>query len=521
MNNQYRFTVIPIFAISLFFIQATHSLATDIGKEVSVPHHLQDGEEFNIKTEKLISHGKLLFSAVWTHQEGGGRPLTKGTGSPLADPSSPLVFPRNFNRLSAPDSNSCAGCHAKPRIGGGGDIVANAFLPGQRFDFATFDHDDTTPTRGALDEEGKFVQQQTIANSRNTLGLFGSGFIEMLSRQMTTDLRNIRDSIAPGKSAELISKDVSFGTLARNEDGSWNTDAVTGLLASSLASSGANDPPSLIIKPFHQVGGVVSIREFTNNAFNQHHGIQSTERFGINTDADGDGFVNEITRADITAVTLFQAQLAVPGRVIPNDPKIEAAVRTGEQVFETIGCTGCHVPKLPLDKEGWIYTEPNPFNPEGNLQAGNSEEYRLDLTDKKLDQPRLPVEKEIVWVPAFTDMKLHDITSGPDDPNREKIDQNAPEGSAEFFVGNARFMTRKLWGMANEPPYFHHGQYTTIRQAIEAHRGEAYDTYVKWTTLSNDKKNSVIEFLKTLQVLPEGSKHLVIDEHGNKKRQLE
>lgn len=78
-------------------------------------------------------------------------------------------------------------------------------------------------------------------------------------------------------------------------------------------------------------------------------------------------------------------------------------------------------------------------------------------------------------------------------------------------------MTRKLWGTANEPPYFHHGQYTTMRQAIEAHRGEAYGTYVKWTALSEANQNSVIEFLKTLQILPEGTTHLVVDERGNKK----
>ncbi|MEK7708547.1 MAG: di-heme oxidoredictase family protein [Pseudomonadota bacterium] len=517
MNIQYRLAVIPIFVIGLITMGGSHTFATELGKEVSVQNHLRDGDEFNMKVRKLIGHGKLLFGANWTNQEGGGRPLTKGTGSPLTDSSSPLVFPRNFNRISAPDTNSCSGCHNKPRIGGGGEIVTNAFITGQRFDFATFDHNDTTPTRGALDEEGKFVQQQTIANSRNTLGLFGSGYIEMLSRQMTTDLQKIRDSITSGRNAELISKGVSFGTLARNQDGSWNTSDVNGLLASSLVSDGADNPPSLIIKPFHQAGGVVSLRQFTNNAFNQHHGIQSTERFGTNADADGDEFVNEITRADITAVTLFQAQLAVPGRVIPNNPEIEAAVRVGEQIFQNIGCSGCHVPKLPLDKKGWIYSEPNPFNPKGNLQAGNTPEYKLDLTEAKLDQPRLKVEKEIVWVPAFTDLKLHDITSGPGDPNREPIDQNAPEGSAEFFAGNSRFMTRKLWGAANEPPYFHHGQYTTMRQAIEAHRGEAYGTYVKWTALSEANQNSVIEFLKTLQILPEGTKHLVVDERGNKK----
>lgn len=117
----------------------------------------------------------------------------------------------------------------------------------------------------------------------------------------------------------LITKGVSFGSLSRASNGAWNTSSVTGLPAPSLASSGSANPPNLILQPFHQAGAVISLRQFTVNAFNHHHGIQATERFGIGTDPDGDGFVNEMTRADVTAVTLFQATLAVPGRLIPKD----------------------------------------------------------------------------------------------------------------------------------------------------------------------------------------------------------
>ena len=61
-----------------------------IGREVAVPIHLEDGQEFSTPVDALLKHGKLLFEAVWTDQEGGGRPLTKGTGRPLTDPSQPL-----------------------------------------------------------------------------------------------------------------------------------------------------------------------------------------------------------------------------------------------------------------------------------------------------------------------------------------------------------------------------------------------------------------------------------------------
>ena len=251
------------------------------GREVAIERHLQDDEEFQIGIPDLIEFGRKLFTANWTVQEGGGRPLSKGTGDPLSDRTTPLVFPRNFNRVSAPEANSCAGCHNVPFVGGGGDFVANVFVLGQRFDALTFNANDAMPTRGAADEMGRQVTLQTAANSRNTLGMFGSGYIEMLARQITADLRGIRDSVAPGGSKALESKGISFGTLGRAANGSWDVSKVDGIAAVSLASSGPTDPPSLIIRPFHQAGRVVSLREFTNNAFNHHHGMQSTERFGV------------------------------------------------------------------------------------------------------------------------------------------------------------------------------------------------------------------------------------------------
>lgn len=477
-----------------------------IGQEVAVPVHLEDGQEFQTPTRQLIAHGRLLFTAMWTSQEGGGRPLTKGTGSPLSDPTDPLTFPRNFNRVSGPDTNSCSGCHNKPVIGGGGDIVSNVFVLGQRFDFATFDRADTILTKGALDEAGNPVTLQTIANSRKTVAMSGSGFIEMLSRQITADLQAERNSIGPGQSRALSSKGISFGVLKRGGDGSWDTSSVEGIPAPSLITTGPNDPPSLIIRPFSQAGNVISLRQFNNNAFNHHHGIQSEERFGLGVDADGDGFVNELTRADVTAVTLFQATMAVPGQVVPNDPEVRRAVQIGQNRFQAVGCGTCHVMALPLDKKGWIYTEPSPYNPPGNLRVGEAATLAVDLTSDELPQPRLKPVNGIVWVPAFTDLKLHDITSGPGDPNREPLDMNQPAGTPAFFAGNGKFITRKLWGIANQHSFGHHGLYSTMREATLAHSGEALASRTAFQALSPFEQDCVIEFLKSLQILPEERK---------------
>ena len=61
-----------------------------IGSELAVPNHLLNGAEFKLTLRELIEHGKMLFAANWTDEDGVGRPFAKGTGKPLSDPSRPL-----------------------------------------------------------------------------------------------------------------------------------------------------------------------------------------------------------------------------------------------------------------------------------------------------------------------------------------------------------------------------------------------------------------------------------------------
>ena len=509
---------------ALFTAGFVLSAARPIGEEHALPRHLADGEEFTLPPYALIEWGKRIFQANWTVQDGAGRPLTKGTGHSLSDPTAPLKGLRALNRVSGPDANSCMGCHNMPYgiPGGAGDFAAGVFVLGQRFDFVTFDRSDSVPTRGSVNERQQPVSLQNVGNFRRSPGMFGAGYIEMLAREITADLRSIRDSIEPGQSKGLISKRIDFGRLTRNRDGSWDTSKVTGLPAESLLSPppvNPMDPPSLVIRPWHQAGAVVSLREFSNNAFNQHHGMQSMERFGRDTDPDGDGVTNELTVGDITAVAMYQAAMAVPGRVIPNNPVVETAIAVGEQTFERIGCAGCHIPNLPLRKQSWSYTEPNPYNPPGNLRLGESQILKISLVDPDLPQPRLlPVNKnaDVIQVPAYTDFRLHDICD-PSDLGDETLDQNQPPWSPKFRQPNRRFLTTRLWGVANQPPFFHHGRFTTLREAVLAHYGEAESSRVAFVRTTAYEQDSVIEFLKSLQVLTPGTKSLIVDEKFQKK----
>ena len=59
--------------------------------------------------------------------------------------------------------------------------------------------------------------------------------------------------------------------------------------------------------------------------------------------------------------------------------------------------------------------------------------------------------------------------------------------------------------------------FTTLRQAVLAHAGEAASATAAFNALSSYEQDCVIEFLKSLQVLPPGTRHLVIDERGHER----
>ena len=89
---------------------------------------------------------------------------------------------------------------------------------------------------------------------------------------------------------------------------------------------------------------------------------------------------------------------------------------------------------------------------------------------------------------------------------------NQTQWSPKFTQGNCRFLTKRLWGAANEPPFWHHGLFTTLRRSVLAHDGEGLQARQRFEALPKYDQDSIIEFLKTLQVLPPGTKDRVVDE---------
>lgn len=478
--NAARFRLATLAALA---VPAPCIAATPIGDGPSIPTHMNqfDIEAGRVSVKQLREHGKLLFEARFNFFDGQGRPGVTGIGTPR-----PAAGQPDFSRVSGPDASSCLGCHNQPRSGGAGDFVTNVFVHAQ----------DLNPVTESISAE--------LSNERNSLGMMGSGPIEMLAREMTTELiairtaaRNEASTSGQSQTRDLVAKGISFGKITVLPNGKVDPTQIVGV------------DWDLIVKPFDQKGTVVSLRQFSGNSLVQHHGMQPIERVGA-ADPDGDGVFNEITVGDLTALTIFQAALNAPGQVLPKDRARADAARRGQVIFNTIGCTACHVPSFTLNSRE--FTEPSPFNPPGNIRA--EDVTRLVRFDMTSGGERPGIERgrgTTAIIRPFTDLKRHNLNdANVNHFDNERVSDGTLAGFApasDFTIEplprpTSEFLTRKLWDVGNTAPYGHRGDLTTITEAIWAHGGEGAESRLRFEALPQGDRDAVVEFLKSLQIRP-------------------
>jgi Di-haem oxidoreductase, putative peroxidase len=445
-----------------------HVCPAGINDTPALPAHLHQKDVLKMHLSEVFAAGQRLFVTDFNVCDGAGRPGMNGGVTPRT--VDPEHGPR-FTPVSAPDSDSCAGCHNQPQPGGAGDFVANVFVLAQN---------QIPVASNVLNPD--FSQ---AFPERNTLGMFGSGAIELLGREMTADLLKLRAQAIADAAAghavavELITKGVSFGSLTAYPDGSVDTSAVEGV------------DSDLIIKPFSRKGAMRSVREFSVNAFSQHHGMQAVERFGRDTDPDQDGITNELTIGDMTAASVFQEALPVPVSVKWHpDHKM---MGRGERLFSEVGCAGCHISELPLNTT--VFCDPDPMNPgSGPFKTFNdtSHSFCFDLRKTGLRDG---------MVRAYSDLKRHVIC----DANKphycnEPASPLQPADNTEP-IPRDQFLTAKLWDVGNSAPFGHRGDLDTIFASIVAHGGEATASEANFEALPDSDQSAIVAFLKTL-VMP-------------------
>lgn len=422
--------------------------------------------------EALRAKGERLFTGRFTTADGLGRPLATQAIVPTKRKRPPENV---FSRTSGLDANACSGCHNQPVAGGAGDFVTNVFVS-EGFESAEFD---------SLDPQ--------FSNERGTNHLFGAGLVELLAREMTADLQGQRAAAlaearrtAKPVTVELASKGVDFGRITAAPGGMLDLSGVEGV------------DDDLVVRPFSQKGVMTSIRQFTVNALNQHHGIQPRERFGQRwtgeRDFDGDGREDELTEGDISAMVAWQAGLKPPVQREPQDPEWRKAAARGSVAFDALGCGECHRRSLPLASLG--FADPGPFDMAGTLRSGEVEQpavYDLALLDWARTLPRN--DKGEVLVPLFGDLKRHVISD-------QEVAVLGNELLAQRFVERDVFMTAELWGVGSTDPYGHRNDLSTLDEVIRAHGGEGRAAREAYISAAEADRRALIAFLQTLVVGP-------------------
>lgn len=418
----------------------------------------------------LIERGRQLFKAKFTLEDGAGRP--KATQAIIPTKRKAGVNAA-FSRTSGPDSNSCAGCHNDPIAGGSGDDVANVFVS-EGFESAEFDNTDPT-----------------FSSERHTIALMGAGLVELLAREMTADLQAMRDEAvkrawASGQDvhADLVSKGVRFGSILAHPDGIVDLDQIDGVDA------------DLVLRPFSRKGVFTSIRQFTINAMNVHHGMEATERFGVRWTGTHDfsesGVPDAVTPGDISALVAFQASLPPPTvkQDLPDDWRVAAT--EGAKQFVTLGCASCHIETLPL--KSLTFTDPAPYDTAGTLRASETARLiRIDLSKLPFAAHLQKNDKGEWLIPLFSDLKRHLMVDS-------QVNALGNELQAQRFVERDVFLTSRLWGVGSTAPYGHRGDFRSLDEIISAHGGEA--RFARDAYLASDKamREDVIAFLRSLEI---------------------
>jgi hypothetical protein len=439
-----------------------------LDKLVEMPAGILSASEL----DQLIAQGLNLFTAKFTTRDGAGRPAATQAILPT---KRRRPVKQQFQRTSGPDSSNCAACHNDPIVGGAGDFVTNVFAAEG---FQNADFDTTDPQ---------------FSNERGTNHLFGAGLLELLAREMSADLVSLRQSAltqarvgGEAVTVTLTTKGVDFGSITAEPDGRVLLDKVEGV------------DPDLVVRPFSQKGVMTSLRQFTINALNHHHGMQSTERFGArwtaSADHDEDGVEREILPAHVSALVAFQATLPPPQMTVPSQKSWRIAAAQGGTRFNDIGCAQCHRSELPLSS--LVFADPGPLDASGTLAAQDvamPAQYNLSLLDWAKALPKNSDGDYLV--PLFGDLKRHVMTDN-------RIDALGNELLSQRFVERNAFITAELWGAGSTGPYGHRNDFTSLESIILAHGGDGRAARDAFDDLTATERGEIIAFLKTMEILP-------------------
>lgn len=458
----------------------------DFGSQEGLVSALERGA---IDLDDLRALGLFVFTTPFGAGDGyGDGPFDPSEDDAVAPGQRPTLQGNGrFLRVNGLDAQSCNECHTlvshatRPPtlgIGGAGPAVTNALILPSVIDVGDSTDPRVRPAQlgtlplerdGVADFSGRFA---------NPPFLFGGGAVELLAKEMTSDLQALlaqARAAPPGHVTPLVTHGVDFGELVTLEGGRIDLSRVEGV--------GPEDPTGhapeevLVVRPFGRKGESFSMRDFDRVAMQFHFGIQPVEvvdpegRGGV--DADGDGVADEIPVANMTALHVFDVT-----NPAPRQDRRGRDAHEGFRLFQEIGCAGCHRPALETRTRSLPVAYPEvAHDPWANVYL------EIDLAETGL----APNGKGGLVVPLFADLKRHDMG--------DRLAESFERGE----ISNREFTTARLWGVADTAPYLHDGRALDLREAIELHGGEAQAACDAFLSLPPSGQRRLLDFLGTLR----------------------
>jgi len=464
---------------------------------------LVQGGEAEKAFEQAFELGDELFEVRFNAVDGAGANVGNGqtfTRTPRADLDGPGEWANHMPpRATGPNGLSCDVCHNSPVPTSAGGAALNNIRD---------------PLHSAIPSD--FINRQLPH-------LMGSGGVQLLAEEMTTQLMDIQSATLKkaqkknrAVTRSLKAKGVKFGSITAYPDGSVDTSEVEGV------------SEDLVVRPFDWKGVFTTLRTFNRDAAHQELGMQPVETTGDDVDGDFDGVVNELTIGDITALALYSAgqtrpttklELAKIG-LLELTSQEKKSIRRGKSLFKDISCTSCHTSSLTVKTP--IFNEPslNPYYRDARFLGGQDPvregvdprwPVSFDITKDQPDN-HFEVNGETINLGAFEmnskgraivrlygDLKRHDM--GAD--LAEGIDGQTEDGERPFRIPAEQFLTENLWGVGDTSPYLHDGRATTLAEAILMHGGEAESSRDAFDDLETAEQQNVIAFLNNLVIIKE------------------
>ncbi len=308
------------------------------------------------------------------------------------------------------------------------------------------------------------VTVKLISSQRNPPALFGAGLIDRIPDRVLEEL-----AAEQAKAAEKAL--LASGGRKNDRDRPLNPLTCEPLIP--VAGRVARLPDGRIGR-FGWKSQVASLREFTLQACSTEIGLEvpGFPRAAPPWKRDYQAPGLDLSADQCSSLIRFVASLPAPGKRSAETPQHATEIASGKKLFDSVGCTECHRPKLGdvdeiysdllLHDMGQLLSSAGFYT---TIAAGPSSENQLEP---------LPV------------------------PTGRITPETAREKKGKFGAGSNEWRTPPLWGLRDTPPYLHDGRADTIATAVALHGGEGQTAALKFLRLTPGERQQVELFLQSL-----------------------